>query len=138
MGITEDSTTCSTAAVFVGIAAAGGAECHGNWVVDGDPGMDLWPFDVRRFGPPPGAALSAARSTRTPNYYSIAHRTVRRSGARPATAARSTTAAGRGAVFGAKLATSGRIGSPTGVVARRRRGGEHPSFGRSDAFEPSG
>ena len=23
-----------------------------NWIVDGDPGMDLWPFDVRRFGAP--------------------------------------------------------------------------------------
>ena len=23
-----------------------------NWIVDGDPGLDLWPFDVRRFGTP--------------------------------------------------------------------------------------
>jgi 4-methylaminobutanoate oxidase (formaldehyde-forming) len=23
-----------------------------NWIVDGDPGMDLWQFDIRRFGPP--------------------------------------------------------------------------------------
>jgi 4-methylaminobutanoate oxidase (formaldehyde-forming) len=23
-----------------------------NWIVDGDPGLDLWPFDVRRFGAP--------------------------------------------------------------------------------------
>ena len=22
------------------------------WIIDGDPGMDLWPFDVRRFGRP--------------------------------------------------------------------------------------
>ncbi|MCC6196977.1 MAG: FAD-dependent oxidoreductase [Burkholderiales bacterium] len=36
-----------------GIAASGGAgSVMANWIVDGDPGMDLWPFDVRRFGAP--------------------------------------------------------------------------------------
>ena len=36
-----------------GIAASGGAGwVMANWIVDGDPGMDLWPFDVRRFGIP--------------------------------------------------------------------------------------
>ena len=35
------------------IAAAGGAgSAMANWIVDGDPGLDLWPFDVRRFGVP--------------------------------------------------------------------------------------
>ena len=34
-----------------GIAASGGAgEALANWIVEGDPGMDLWQFDVRRFG----------------------------------------------------------------------------------------
>ncbi len=34
-----------------GIAAAGGAgHAMAAWIIDGDPGMDLWPFDVRRFG----------------------------------------------------------------------------------------
>jgi len=34
-----------------GIAASGGAGfVMANWIVDGDPRMDLWPFDVRRFG----------------------------------------------------------------------------------------
>ncbi|MEQ1769631.1 MAG: FAD-dependent oxidoreductase [Devosia sp.] len=34
-----------------GIAASGGAgEALAHWIVDGDPGMDLWQFDVRRFG----------------------------------------------------------------------------------------
>jgi len=33
-----------------GIAASGGAgEAMANWILEGDPGMDLWPFDVRRF-----------------------------------------------------------------------------------------
>jgi len=34
-----------------GIAASGGAgEAMASWILDGDPGMDLWAFDVRRFG----------------------------------------------------------------------------------------
>ncbi len=40
-----------------GIAASGGAgEAMAAWILDGDPGMDLWPFDVRRFGPHHGAS----------------------------------------------------------------------------------
>ena len=35
-----------------GIAASGGAgKAMANWILEGDPGMDLWAFDVRRFGP---------------------------------------------------------------------------------------
>ena len=35
-----------------GIAASGGAGlAMSNWILEGDPGMDLWAFDVRRFGP---------------------------------------------------------------------------------------
>jgi len=35
-----------------GIAGCGGAgRALAAWIVDGDPGMDLWSFDVRRFGP---------------------------------------------------------------------------------------
>ncbi|MEE8534871.1 MAG: FAD-dependent oxidoreductase, partial [Kiloniellales bacterium] len=35
-----------------GIAACGGAgRAMAQWIVDGDPGMDLWDFDIRRFGP---------------------------------------------------------------------------------------
>jgi 4-methylaminobutanoate oxidase (formaldehyde-forming) len=35
-----------------GIAASGGAgEAMAKWILEGDPGMDLWPFDLRRFGP---------------------------------------------------------------------------------------
>jgi 4-methylaminobutanoate oxidase (formaldehyde-forming) len=34
-----------------GIAASGGAgAAMARWILDGDPGMDLWTFDVRRFG----------------------------------------------------------------------------------------
>ena len=35
-----------------GIAASGGAGwLMANWIAEGDPGMDMWTFDVRRFGP---------------------------------------------------------------------------------------
>jgi len=35
-----------------GIAASGGAgKALANWILHGDPGLDLWAFDVRRFGP---------------------------------------------------------------------------------------
>jgi len=34
-----------------GIAASGGAgKALANWILHGDPGLDLWAFDVRRFG----------------------------------------------------------------------------------------
>lgn len=35
-----------------GIAASGGVgKATANWLLEGDPGLDLWAFDVRRFGP---------------------------------------------------------------------------------------
>ena len=35
-----------------GIAASGGAgKAAANWILHGDPGLDLWAFDIRRFGP---------------------------------------------------------------------------------------
>lgn len=54
MGLTEDLDNLFHCCGFsAGIAAAGGAgHAMANWIVDGDPGMDLWPFDVRRFGTP--------------------------------------------------------------------------------------
>lgn len=34
-----------------GIAASGGAgKAMAHWILDGDPGLDLWAFDIRRFG----------------------------------------------------------------------------------------
>ena len=37
---------------FYGIAAAGGAGLRmAEWILDGAPSVDLWPLDVRRFGP---------------------------------------------------------------------------------------
>lgn len=46
-----DSLMLATGFLY-GIAAGGGAgEMIAEWVVDGAPSLDLWPLDVRRFGP---------------------------------------------------------------------------------------
>ncbi len=40
-----------------GIAASGGAgKAMATWIVEGDPGLDLWAFDIRRFGALHGGA----------------------------------------------------------------------------------
>lgn len=54
MGLAPELDNFFVACGFTaGIAASGGAgEAMANWIVDGDPGMDLWAFDVRRFGRP--------------------------------------------------------------------------------------
>lgn len=57
-----------------GIAASGGAgEAMANWILDGDPGMDLWAFDVRRFGRPhsTGRYLEERAIEAYGDYYSI-------------------------------------------------------------------
>jgi 4-methylaminobutanoate oxidase (formaldehyde-forming) len=53
MGLAPELDNFFVACGFTaGIAASGGAGLAvSNWIVHGDPGMDLWPFDVRRFGP---------------------------------------------------------------------------------------
>lgn len=55
-----------------GIAGCGGAgRALANWIVEGDPGMDLWSFDVRRFGPHHNSRhfLSARAVEAYGNYY---------------------------------------------------------------------
>lgn len=52
MGLAPEYDNFFVACGFTaGIAASGGAgEAMANWIIEGDPGMDLWAFDVRRFG----------------------------------------------------------------------------------------
>ncbi|MCB1473890.1 MAG: FAD-dependent oxidoreductase [Rhodobiaceae bacterium] len=54
MGLAPELDNFFVACGFTaGIAASGGAgEAMANWIIHGDPGLDLWPFDVRRFGAP--------------------------------------------------------------------------------------
>lgn len=108
MGLAPELDNFFVACGFTaGIAASGGAgEAMANWILHGDPGLDLWPFDVRRFGPPQARAayLEARASEAYGAYYKIhwpgeeaqAARGLRRS---PFHAA----LAGAGAVFGSRF-----------------------------------
>ena len=77
MGVTEDLDNLFHCCGFsAGIAAAGGAgHAMAGWIIDGDPGLDLWPFDVRRFGRPhsvPGY-LEERCVDAYANYYQVAY-----------------------------------------------------------------
>jgi 4-methylaminobutanoate oxidase (formaldehyde-forming) len=75
LGLAPELDNFFVAAGFTaGIAASGGAgEAMANWILDGDPGMDLWAFDVRRFGAPhsTGRYLEERAIEAYGNYYSI-------------------------------------------------------------------
>ncbi len=75
MGLAPELDNFYVACGFTaGIAASGGAgHTMANWILHGDPGMDLWPFDVRRFGAPHANAryLEARAIEAYGNYYKI-------------------------------------------------------------------
>ncbi len=96
MGLTPGLDNFYVACGFTsGIAASGGAgKAMANWIIEGDPGLDLWAFDVRRFGelhcnsrflhdraiesysqyyalPWPGKELDSARAVRRSPLYTI-------------------------------------------------------------------
>ncbi|MFA5952326.1 MAG: FAD-dependent oxidoreductase [Hyphomicrobium sp.] len=75
MGLAPELDNFFVACGFTaGIAASGGAgEAMANWILDGDPGMDLWAFDVRRFGKPhaTGRFLEERAIEAYGNYYKI-------------------------------------------------------------------
>ena len=90
-----------------GIAASGGAgRALAGWILEGDPGLDLWAFDVRRFGPMHAnsrflrdrsiEAYSRYYSLHFPDEEAEAARGVRRS-------ALHQQLANKGAVFGSKF-----------------------------------
>ncbi|MEJ3651580.1 FAD-dependent oxidoreductase [Actinomycetes bacterium KLBMP 9759] len=89
-----------------GIAGAGGiGNVMAAWILDGDPGMDLWHMDVRRFGGhyrSPGYTL--ARTVENyESYYDIRYPAAERSAGRPLrTSPAYPWHAANGAVFGEK------------------------------------
>jgi glycine cleavage system aminomethyltransferase T/glycine/D-amino acid oxidase-like deaminating enzyme len=89
-----------------GIAGAGGiGRVMADWVLDGDPGIDLWHMDVRRFGRhyrSPGYTL--ARTVENyESYYDIRYPAAERSAGRPLrTSPAYPWHAANGAVFGEK------------------------------------
>ncbi len=121
-----------------GIAASGGAGwVMANWIVDGDPGLDLWPFDVRRFGTPHSvksfmyerAVESYARYYHIawPNHDPDAGRGARRS---PLHA----TLLDAGAVYGNKFGWE----RPNWFSDPGTRDVDVPSFDRGQAFDAIG
>jgi sarcosine dehydrogenase len=135
MGVTEDLDNLFHCCGFsAGIAAAGGAgQAIASWIIDGDPGMDLWPFDVRRFGPSHNVPtyLQARSVDAYAHYYDIAYPN------RELTAPRGQRLSplydvlrSQGAVFGTKFGWErANWFAPDGVEAT-----EQPTFGRSNAF----
>jgi 4-methylaminobutanoate oxidase (formaldehyde-forming) len=69
-----------------GIAGAGGmGEQVAQWIVEGEPGYDLWKMDIRRFGAPyrtPGFTLARATENYA-TYYDIHYPFEERQSARP-------------------------------------------------------
>ena len=117
-----------------GIAASGGAgSVMANWIIDGDPGMDLWPFDVRRFGQPhvvkqfmyERAIESYAR------YYDIAYPHLEvASGRNARRSPLHRVLRDKGAVFGNKFAWERpNWFAPAGVLAK-----DTPGFERGPEF----
>ena len=105
MGLTEDLDNVFHCCGFsAGIAAAGGAgHAMAAWIVDGDPGLDLWAFDVLRFGRPhsvPGALRERCVAAYA-SYYQVAYPNREPAGARgQRRGPLHERLAGRGAVFG--------------------------------------
>ena len=106
-----------------GIAGSGGAgRVLAQWIVDGDPGMDLWPFDVRRFSRHHAnpVALNDLAIENYAAYYRIAWPTEERSAARGA----------RRSPFHDRLVEAG-------AVHGTKNGWERPNaFRPSDVDEP--
>jgi len=121
-----------------GIAASGGAGwVMANWIVDGDPGMDLWPFDVRRFGAPHSVkAFMYARAVESyARYYDIAFPNHEPSVGRDARRSPlHATLKAAGAVYGNKFGWE----RPNWFAPPGTQAIETPSFTRGAAFAAIG
>ncbi|MBZ0128694.1 MAG: FAD-dependent oxidoreductase [Rhodobacteraceae bacterium] len=90
-----------------GIAASGGAgRAMANWILHNDPGMDLWAFDLRRFGQPHGGLeyLRQSAIEAYSKYYAVAWPEEERTACRPLRrSALHETLTRQGAGMGAKF-----------------------------------
>ena len=118
-----------------GIAASGGAGwLVANWIVEGDPGMDLWAFDIRRFGPHHANPRYLAERTveAYSRYYEIhwpAHELKSARGTRCSPLY--DVLKDQGAVYGSKFGWERpNWFAPVGVKAQ-----DEPTFGRANWFE---
>jgi 4-methylaminobutanoate oxidase (formaldehyde-forming) len=118
-----------------GIAAGGGAGAAlAEWIEAGEPPEDLWPVDIRRFGPPHRDPTFVRSRTLElyAKHYAIAWPLEEHASARPL---RRSPLYGRlraaGACFGEKLGWE----RPNWLAGPGREPHEVPSFGRPSGFE---
>ena len=135
-----------------GIAGAGGiGRQMASWIVEGEPELDLWKMDIRRFGPAyRSQAYTLARTIEVyATYYDIHYPNEERQAGRPLrTSPTYELLAELGAAFGEKSgwerpnwfesnarrrrrgAPAARLGRPALVAGDRRRGAGDPPGGR--------
>ncbi len=121
-----------------GIAACGGAgRAMAQWIAAGDPGMDLWAFDIRRFGPHhAGTRYLHERAVESYGRYYKIHW--------PAEEMRSGRGARRSPLYGALKAQGAVFGSkfgwerPNWFAPAGADPLDRPSFGRPNWFEQVG
>jgi sarcosine dehydrogenase len=121
-----------------GIAAGGGAgKALGEWIVGGEPSLDLWPVDIRRFGVHHRDANWVRTRTLElyAKHYTIGWPFEEHKSARPVrTSALYERLKKSGACFGEKMGWERpNWFAPAGVEAR-----DVYSFGRQNWFEPVG
>ena len=135
LGVTEDLDNMFHCCGFsAGIAAAGGAGiAMAGWIIDGDPGLDLWAFDVRRFGRPhsvPGY-LEQRCVDAYAHYYQVAYPNRELAVARGQRRSPLHDVLGsRGAVFGSKFGWE----RPNWFAPPGAERAERLTFGRSNAW----
>jgi 4-methylaminobutanoate oxidase (formaldehyde-forming) len=118
-----------------GIAACGGAgRALAQWIVGGDPGMDLWAFDIRRFGPHhAGTRYLHARAVESYGRYYKVHwpGEEMRSGRGARRSPLYDLLEARGAVFGSKFGWE----RPNWFAPKGVEPVDRPSFERPNWFE---
>jgi dimethylglycine dehydrogenase len=120
-----------------GITAAGGSGWQlAEWMVEGEPGIDMMAVDPRRYGPYTGKRYVVQKNEETyRNVFVIHYPDEERPDARPAkTSPVYDKLARMGAVFGTAL----RLGARQLVRARGRQPKDQWSFRRSNYFEHVG
>ncbi len=120
-----------------GIAGAGGiGDVMAGWILDGDPGLDLWHMDIRRFGPQYRSRRYTLAQVREnyESYYDIRYPGEQRQAGRPLrTSPAYAWHATHGAVFGEKAGWE-RVEH----YGAEGPGGDEPGAGGGERLRPRG
>jgi sarcosine dehydrogenase len=136
MGLAPELDNFFVACGFTaGIAACGGAgRAMAQWIVEGHPGMDLWAFDIRRFGPHHSARrfLSERCIESYGDYYRLRPPGGEaRSGRRARCSPLYPLLRERGAVYGSKFGWE----RPNWFAPQAAAPAERPSFDKPNWFD---